>query len=59
LLRDATRRAFENLVNLAIGEKIDFLVIAGDLYDGDWNDYSTGLFFRSQMVKLCDKRIPV
>jgi len=58
-LRGATRRAFENLVNLAIEEAVDFLVIAGDLYDGDWKDYSTGLFFRGQMVRLQAKDIPV
>lgn len=59
LLRGATRRAFENLVNLAITEKVDFLLIAGDLYDGDWKDYNTGLFFRSQMVRLNKEGIPV
>ena len=59
VLRGATRRAFENLVQLAIGERIHFLVIAGDLYDGDWKDYSTGLFFRGQMIRLRDARIPV
>lgn len=59
LLRGATRRAFENLVQLAIDESIDFLVIAGDIYDGDWKDYSTGLFFRGQMVRLHDRKIPV
>lgn len=59
LLRGATRRALENLVQLAIDEAVDFLVIAGDVYDGDWKDYSTGLFFRGQMVRLFDKRIPV
>lgn len=59
VLRGATRRAFENLIQLAIDENIDFLVIAGDLYDGDWKDYSTGLFFRGQMVRLRDKNIPV
>jgi exonuclease SbcD len=59
LLRGATRRAFENLIQLAIGERIDFLVIAGDLYDSDWKDYSTGLFFRGQMVRLRDVSIPV
>jgi len=59
LLRGATRRAFENLVQLAIDEHVDFLVIAGDIYDGDWKDYSTGLFFRGQMVRLCEKGIPV
>lgn len=59
LLRGATRRAFENLVTLAIDEKVDFLLIAGDLYDGDWKDYNTGLFFRSQMVRLNNQGIPV
>ncbi len=59
VLRGATRRAFENLVQLAIDERIDFVVIAGDLYDGDWKDYSTGLFFRSQMVRLKASGTPV
>ncbi len=59
VLRGATRRAFENLIQLAIDESVDFVVIAGDLYDGDWKDYSTGLFFRGQMVRLRDKGIPV
>ena len=59
LLRGATRRALENLVNLTIEEDVDFLLIAGDIYDGDWKDYSTGLFFRSQMVRLKDQGIPV
>lgn len=59
LLRGATRRALENLVQLAIEESVDFLVIAGDVYDGDWKDYSTGLFFRNQMVRLSAEGIPV
>lgn len=59
LLRGATRRAFENLVQLAIDEGIAFMVIAGDVYDGDWKDYSTGLFFRGQMVKLFQRGISV
>ena len=59
VLRGATRRAFENLIQLAIDENIDFMVLAGDLYDGDWKDYSTGLFFRGQMVRLRDEGISV
>jgi len=30
VLRGATRRAFENLVHLAIDERVDFVIIAGD-----------------------------
>ena len=59
ILRGATRRAFENLVELAIDEGVDFIVVTGDVYDGDWKDYSTGLFFRRQMGRLFDKNIPV
>lgn len=58
-LRAATRHACENLVQLAIAEHADLLVIAGDVYDGDWKDYSTGLFFRAQMARLRDAGIPV
>ena len=58
-VRGATRRALENLVDLAMNEKTDFVLICGDLYDGDWGDYQTGLFFISQMAKLHDAGIPV
>ncbi len=51
-VRGATRRALENLVDLALAEEVDFVVIAGDLYDGNWRDYNTGLFFVSQMARL-------
>lgn len=52
VIRDCTRRAFANLVDLAIEEDVAFLVIAGDLYDGNWRDFSTGLFFNEQMRRL-------
>lgn len=58
-IRKAPREAFENLVGLVIDEEADFLVIAGDLYDGDWRDFQTGLFFVSQMGRLAQAGIPV
>lgn len=58
-IRGATRRAFENLVDLCIDEGASLLVLAGDLYDGEWKDYSTGLFFVEQMVRLRDAGIRV
>jgi exonuclease SbcD len=51
-IRAATRRAFENLIALAIEEQAAFVLLGGDLYDGDWKDYSTGLFFSAQMARL-------
>jgi len=59
LIRSATRLALANLVDLAIEEKVAFVVIAGDLYDGDWRDYQTGLFFVRQMGRLASAQIPV
>lgn len=51
-LRTATRSAFERLIDKAISERVDFLLLAGDIYDCDWQDFHTGLFFRGQMVRL-------
>jgi DNA repair exonuclease SbcCD nuclease subunit len=58
-LRGASRRAFHNLVDVALEEKVAFVVLAGDLYDGDWKDYNTGLFFVQEMARLKDGGIPV
>jgi len=58
-VRGATRRAFENLVQLALREQVDFVVCAGDLYDGDWQDFNTGLFFAKGMAQLGAAGIPV
>ncbi|PLC53504.1 DNA repair exonuclease [Pollutimonas nitritireducens] len=58
-LRTATRDAFTNLVSLAIDEQVDFMVIAGDLYDGNWKDYNTGLYFVKEMGRLDKAHIPV
>lgn len=52
LLRTATRDAFTRLVDAALAESVDFMVIAGDLYDGGWKDFNTGLFFLREMGRL-------
>ncbi|WP_435020174.1 metallophosphoesterase family protein [Tundrisphaera sp. TA3] len=58
-IRGATRRALANLVKLAIDEKVAFVLIAGDVYDGDWRDHNTGLWFVRQMSILRDAGIDV
>lgn len=58
-LRGATRRAFENLIALCLDEEVDAVLLAGDVYDGDWRDYNTGLFFASQLTKLREAGVRV
>lgn len=57
--RTATRDAFTNLVTEAIEQQIDFMVIAGDLYDGTWKDHNTGIYFCREMGRLKKVGIPV
>jgi len=58
-IRLAARRAFDNLVQLAIDEQVAFVLLAGDLYDGDWKDYNTGIYFVHRMGRLREAGIPV
>lgn len=58
-LRDATRRALTNLVDLARDEKVDFVLVAGDLFDRDWQDMRTGLFTAGEFRRLREAAIPV
>ncbi len=59
LIRNGCRRAFDNLVQLAVDEQVDFLLLAGDLYDGAWRDFNTGLFFIDRMRRLKEAGIRV
>jgi len=58
LLRSATRDAFSSLIDIAIEERVDFVIIAGDLYDGTWRDHNTGIFFCKEMGRLKRADIP-
>ncbi len=58
-LRAATRRAYDNLVQLCIDEEAHLLVIAGDIYDGDWRSYETGEYFVGGLHKLRDSGVEV
>jgi exonuclease SbcD len=58
-IQAATREAFQNLIQLALDERVAFILIAGDLWDGDWPDVGPGLFFIEQAKRLQDARIPI
>ncbi len=51
-VREATRKAFHKLVDLCLKEKASALLLAGDVFDGDWKDFSTGLFFVKELERL-------
>jgi predicted phosphodiesterase len=57
-IRSATRLALRNLVDYVLREKVDFVVAAGDLYDGDWQDWRTGQFLVAQIARLSAAGIP-
>jgi exonuclease SbcD len=58
-IRNATRRAFEKVLDAAISESVDFLIIAGDLYDTGLKSFESALFFNKQMARLADAGIEV
>ena len=58
-MRQATRRSFVNIVDLALEREADCLLIAGDVFDADWLDFNTGLFFANQLRRLADAQIRV
>ena len=48
----ATRDALENMVDLAVERAVRFVLISGDLYDGDWRDWASGQFAIKQFGRL-------
>jgi DNA repair exonuclease SbcCD nuclease subunit len=58
-LRLATRTALSNLIAAAIEREVDFIIIAGDLFDGAWQDMRTGLWTAEQFRRLREHKIRV
>jgi DNA repair protein SbcD/Mre11 len=54
----ASRSAFEDLVTKALEEDVSFVVIAGDVFDGEWKDASIALFLNRQLARLSNRGIP-
>jgi len=52
LIGTATRRAFVRTVELCLDEKVDALLLAGDLYDGEQTSMKTARFLAEQMRRL-------
>lgn len=52
LVGNATRRAFVRIVDLCLEERVDALLLAGDLYDGDQTSMKTARFLAEQIRRL-------
>lgn len=58
-LKGATRKALRNLVDAAIDNEVAALLLAGDLFDGEWPHFGTGVHFVGEMSRLREAGIPV
>lgn len=58
-MRSATRRAVDALVDLAIAEHVDVVTIGGDIFDGQWRDINTGLWWNARLERLVEAGIEV
>ncbi len=52
LVGDATRQAFVRVVDLCLAERVDALMLSGDLYDGDQTSMKTARFLAEQLKRL-------
>ena len=58
-LRDASRLAFQRLADLALAERVDAVLIAGDLFDDERLSFQTERFILEQLAQLNEVGIPV
>ena len=58
-LARSTFQGFENIVDLCIQEKVDFLLISGDIYDGADRGVYEQLTFRKYLQRLSESGIRV
>ncbi len=59
LFAQASRRAVQALIEECLSSNAAFLIIAGDVFDGDWPDMATGLFLVRELGRLERAGIPV
>lgn len=57
VLRNATFEAFDNVIDLAVRERADFLIIAGDVYDGVDRSLRAQLRFRDGLQRAVENGI--
>jgi DNA repair exonuclease SbcCD nuclease subunit len=58
-IRESTFAALKKLVNCAIEKKVDFVILAGDLFDGEDRSLRAQSRLRTEMQRLEETGIPV
>src|SRR5690606_39288650 len=58
-VKDSTYAAFDRLIDYAIKEMPDFVLIAGDIYDGEDRSIRAQHRFQQGMERLADAGVPV
>jgi DNA repair protein SbcD/Mre11 len=58
-LQESTFTALKNITDAAIKHEVDFVVIAGDLFDGEDRSIRAQAVLRNEMVRLAEKGIKV
>ncbi|MFJ7677255.1 exonuclease SbcCD subunit D [Peribacillus sp. NPDC097198] len=58
-IRESPFKSFQRIVKNAICRHVDFMVISGDLFDGENRNLRTQVRFRSEMERLQQHGIPV
>lgn len=58
-VRESTFTALKKITEAALDYRVDFVILAGDLFDGEDRSLRAQSRFRTEMLKLADKDIPV
>jgi DNA repair protein SbcD/Mre11 len=58
-LQESTFLALERIVDKAIEEKVDFVILAGDLFDSEDRSIKAQTRLRTEMKRLLEQEIPV
>lgn len=58
-LQDSTFKAFRQLIDAAILHQVDFVILAGDIFDNEDRSIRAQVFLRKEMERLAEKGIPV
>ncbi|EEL51849.1 metallophosphoesterase family protein [Bacillus cereus] len=58
-MKQSTFQSFERIIDKAIQERVDFVLLAGDLYDAETRSLRAQVFVREQMKRLSHYDIPV